>query len=168
MNTILKKITYLLFALLSIGLSSCLKNGLDDLPAFDQAAISNVFLEHRFYDPADKWIDGSSTVKFQRLVVSKRIVAATSGTQLDSVIITPTVPKPTGSFTTEERLKVTLENIVVYMNISTAATISPLDGAPVLGKPGDFSSPRKYKVMAADGKTYRDWVIVFKPLTLAN
>ena len=151
------------------GLSSCLTQGLDELPAFDDAKIVNVFVEHRYKDKSDEWIDGSNVVKFQKLDIERTFVhAEDSGSKYDSIIITPSIPQPSGSFTAEERMNVTLEHIVVYVNISTAAIIEPLDGAPVLGVPGDFSKPRKYKVTAADKKTTSEWVILIKPLPEIN
>lgn len=40
---------------------------------------------------------------------------------------------------------------VVVVTISTAAIIKPIDGAPKLGEPGDWSKPNKYEVTAANG-----------------
>ena len=51
-----------------------------------------------------------------------------------------------------------LSNLWVYVSISDAATVAPLDNSPVLGKPGDFSSDRTYRVTAADG-THEDYVL---------
>ena len=43
------------------------------------------------------------------------------------------------------------------MDLSTAARITPLNGAPKLGNPGDFSAKEfKYQVTAADG-TKKEW-----------
>jgi len=39
----------------------------------------------------------------------------------------------------------------VIVNISTAAIVSPIEGAPQFGKPGDWSKPNRYKVKAANG-----------------
>lgn len=46
----------------------------------------------------------------------------------------------------------------VYVSISDAATLSPLNGAPKLGTPGDFSEDRLYRVTAADGSS-QDYVL---------
>jgi len=166
MNKIYK---ILIFNFLIFGLVSCLKSGLDELPAFEDAEITNVFIEHRYEDPNDTWIDGSNKVKIQELDLTRTFVKAEdSGSQLDSIVIVPSIPAPSGSFTAAERRNVTLQNIVVYVDLSTAAKIEPLEGAPVLGRPGDFSQPRKYKVTAADGKTSRTWVIMVKPLPEIN
>ena len=51
-----------------------------------------------------------------------------------------------------------LSSLWVYVSISDAATVTPLDGAPKLGTPGDFSANRTYRVTAADG-SYSDYVL---------
>ena len=66
------------------------------------------------------------------------------------------------NFPAEERPKFTMSNVVVSLNISTAAMIQPIDGAAVLGKPGDWSKPNKYEITAADGSKKRmDYYSVF-------
>ncbi|MCE4566962.1 hypothetical protein INQ51_21755 [Maribellus sp. CM-23] len=159
MKRILNYKTLILMLGVLFSFTSCLKRGLDDLPAFDEAEIANIFFEHRYLDPDDEWIDGSEVVKNQRLEVAKEI----NGNEVDVII---TVPEASGTFTEEERQNVSLSNIVCYMNISTAATIEPVDGAPVLGKPGDFSTSRKYKITAANGKTAQTWTIKITELVL--
>ena len=70
-----------------------------------------------------------------------------------------TVPTASGSFTDAVRQNVSLSNLIAYIDLSTAARIMPLNGAPKLGSPGDFSSKEfKYQVTAADG-TKREWTI---------
>ena len=64
-----------------------------------------------------------------------------------------------GSFTDAVRQNVSLSNLIAYIDLSTAARIMPLNGAPKLGSPGDFSAKEfKYQVTAADG-TKREWTI---------
>jgi len=168
-NIMDKNIKFLIIALIAMVFTSCLTSGLEELPAFEDAEIVNVFIEHRYEESGDEWVDGANIVKFQRLDLSSTIITSEeSGAQNDSIVIVPSVPKPSGSFDTEERQNVSLDNMVVYVNISTAAKIMPLDGAPVLGTPGDFTQPRKYRVTAADGKNFRDWIVVIKPLPAIN
>ena len=69
-----------------------------------------------------------------------------------------TVPVAEGDFTEEERAKVSLDNIAVMASISTAARVTPLDGSPKLGVPGDWSKPNKYLVTAANGNE-KEWTI---------
>lgn len=51
-----------------------------------------------------------------------------------------------------------LANLWVYVSVSDAATVTPLNNSPVLGCPGDFSTDRSYRVTAADG-SHEDYVI---------
>lgn len=135
--------------------TSCLKAGLDELPAFTDANITNIYFEYRYEDPADLWIDGSPKVKYVTLVLATKNIDATANT----VNVTISVPAASGSFTSAERAKVALTNLVCMTSISTAAKIEPSSGAPLLGKPGDFSAPRTYLVTAADGTTTKTWTI---------
>ena len=47
---------------------------------------------------------------------------------------------------------------MVAVGLSTAARISPLNGSPTLGVPGDWSKPNTYVVDAANG-TRKNWTI---------
>lgn len=78
----------------------------------------------------------------------------------DEAVVTATftVPAASGSFTDAERAKVSLNKLVVYFNVSTAARVTPLDGSPKLGAPGDWTSERRYSVMAANG-TKKTWTV---------
>ena len=51
---------------------------------------------------------------------------------------------------------------MVAVTISTAATIKPINGAPKLGVPGDWTKDNQYEVTAADG-TKKVWTIVVEP-----
>jgi hypothetical protein len=141
-------------------LTSCLKSGLADLPVYTDCDITNIYFEYRYEDPTALWIDGSPIVKYITLVVATKTIDAAANT----VTVGINVPAASGTFTTAERAKVALTNIVCTMNISTAATIAPLEGAPKLGVPGDFSAIRKYLVTAADGKTTKTWTVTITAL----
>lgn len=58
----------------------------------------------------------------------------------------------------------TLDNVVVIFQLSTAARCEPIEGAPALGVPGDWTKPNKYKVTAADGTT-KIWTVTINSLT---
>jgi hypothetical protein len=159
----MKKIKYILIGLMfcSIALlTSCLKSDLPGLPAYSDCDITNIYFEYRFEDPTALWTDGSPIVKYITLAVAPKTIDATANT----VTVGVTVPAASGSFTTAERAKVALTNIVCSMNLSTAAKIEPLEGAPKLGVPADFSSARKYLVTAADGTTTKTWTITVSAL----
>ncbi|KYP15363.1 hypothetical protein [Flavihumibacter sp. CACIAM 22H1] len=157
----MKRLYSVVLAILVLSMSSCLKSGLDDnLPKFKDAFITDVFMEYRFEDPTAS-SGGSPVVRIVNLNVSakqfKRL-EDTPGAATDSAIFDVQVPGASGSFTAAERDKVNLTNLVFMSNISTAATMTAMEGAPRPGIPGDFSQPRKYQVKAADGSV-RVWTV---------
>jgi hypothetical protein len=161
---VMKRIKFIIAGVLFLSLTiftSCLKAGLDELPAFTDADITNIYFEYRYQDPTTLWTDGSAIVKYVTLVVATKTIDATAKT----VSVTVSVPAASGTFTTAERAKVTLTNLVCKTNISTAAKIEPMNGAPILGTPGDFSATRSYLVTAADGVTTKTWTITVTALT---
>lgn len=135
--------TILLF--FAASFSSCLKRGLDDLPAFTDANIDRFDFEFR-------WDDNGAF----RVVRFNTDVPVVNGKSLS---VTTTVPAAGGTFTEEVRNSITAANIVGMCNISTAATIVPGSNAPELGVPGDFSQPVNYEVIAADGTTKSNWTL---------
>ena len=142
----MKKLINTVLLLFLIGtVSSCLKSGLDDLEAYNEAEITNLNFEYRWWDEA----------KDQMAVKTLNIEK-----QDDNLITCKlTVPTASGSFTDAVRQNVSLSNLIAYIDLSTAARIMPLNGAPKLGSPGDFSAKEfKYQVTAADG-TKREWTI---------
>ncbi|WP_126246268.1 DUF5018-related domain-containing protein [Chitinophaga rhizosphaerae] len=126
-------------------LSSCLKKGLDELPAFSDANITRFDFEYR-------WNDNGVF----RVVRFNTNAPAING---KTIQVTTTVPAAAGNFPDAERGKVTTANIVGMCDVSTAASIKPLNGAPALGAPGDYSKPVSYEVTAADGKTRNTWTL---------
>lgn len=143
-----KLINIVLLVLLMSTVSSCLKSGLDELPAYSDAEITNVYFEYRWWDEA------KSQMAVKTLTIKKQISA-------DDNLVTCqlTVPDAGGSFTAAIRQEVSLNKLIGYIDVSTAARVTPLNGAPKLGNPGDFSAKEfKYLVTAADG-TKREWTI---------
>lgn len=59
----------------------------------------------------------------------------------------------------EQYRSVAETEMVVYVTISTAATMKPINGAPALGIPADWTADHEYEVTAADG-TKKIWKIV--------
>ena len=78
----------------------------------------------------------------------------------EAATCTLTFKVPT-NFTEKEKADVNINNIVVAVNISTASVMQPVEGAPKLGVPADWSQPHKYIVKAADGKS-KIWTISVK------
>lgn len=147
----LKMCAFAIFSLLAF--SSCLESGLDDLESFSDAELLDFKFEYRWEQAMTG--EGHNT---QLAVVSLPTTIKKEGTTLTCTINVPVAGNP--SFFTEEiRKAVSLNKLVGMVTISTAAKIIPIGDAPVLGKWGDFSKERKYKVVAADGKTNIEYTI---------
>ncbi|KYP15993.1 hypothetical protein [Flavihumibacter sp. CACIAM 22H1] len=131
--------------LMFVAFSSCLKRGLDELPTFSDTKIDRFDFEYRWND--------NGTFRVVRFNTNSTI-------ENDNITVTTTVPAASGSFTSQVRNEITLSNIVGMCNISTAATIKPVDGAPELGVPGNYSKNVSYEVTAADGRTKKRWNVV--------
>lgn len=146
---IMNKIAFL-GLMMSFLCSSCLKKDLPEYPAFDANEITLVNVEHRFTGTAT---NGQPVVAYQKLTLAQQVDKTTS-----TINVQITVPAATGQFTTVERAKVTQSKLWFYMNLSTAATIVPIEGTPKLGDPTDATKPLKYVVTAANGSS-RIWTI---------
>jgi hypothetical protein len=133
-------------------MTSCLTSGLDELEAFDEAEITDIYFEHRYVMAGN---GGIEVVNFQRLTVASREVNSEQGT----VSVVLEIPEANATFPEQERSRVTLSSLAAYCYLSTAASIAPVDGAPRLGTPGNYSSPVRYRVTAADGKTSKVWTV---------
>ena len=62
-----KIINIAMLLVLLVSASSCLKSGLDDLPTYDEAKITNIYFEYRWYD------DGAKQLRVQTLTLAKTI-----------------------------------------------------------------------------------------------
>lgn len=141
--------------MVTVGFSSCLESGLDDLETYSETKITAINFEYRWTvpeNPNDPWAGEKLQVK----------TLTTKATITDGKIeCTLTVPAASGTFSEEERAKVSLQNLNAYVTISPGATIKPNGTTPVLGKLGDFSQQNlSYTVIAADGKNKQDWALV--------
>ena len=141
MNRIkLSDIKWLLVLLCLPFVSSCK----DDLEAYEEAEITSVGAYHRYYTTEKDALTGEFKVAEKELEKSNSI-------NEDEAVVTATftVPAASGSFTDAERAKVSLNKL---------ARVTPLDGSPKLGAPGDWTSERRYSVMAANG-TKKTWTV---------
>ncbi|RPE08862.1 hypothetical protein EGT74_17715 [Chitinophaga lutea] len=138
---------YLLIILVAVTglLSSCLKKGLDELPAFKGANITRFDFEYRWND--------NGTFRVIRFNTAAPVVNG------KTIAVTTTVPAAAGNFTAAVRNGVSAANIVGMCDVSTAASIKPVNGSPALGTPGDYSKPASYEVTAADGVTKNTWTL---------
>lgn len=151
----MKNYIFLLAIIILPFFTSCLTAGLEELPVYEDAEITNFRFEYRWSQK-----EGTSDV----LKVKPLTVNATINKDKQEVICRITVPSTDSQgFTEAIRNQVSLSNIVGFCTISTAATIHPLGTSPALGKPADFSqSNMSYEVIAADKKTKKTWKLVIE------
>ena len=154
----LKIATALLIALCSM---SCLEHGFDDIETYtgnDILGVAGVY--YRYYGTDTN--PGSGETKVSQVTMS-------SNAKIDeeNATVVCSVAVPSG-FPESQLYNVSLaynngdrQGLLVTVNLSTAATIKPLDGAPKLGEPGDWSKPNRYLVTAANGKT-KEWTITLE------
>lgn len=154
----MKKIYLLALLLIPFLLTSCL-NGYEDESAYSQACdITSVTFEHRWAVESD--VPGIWALHFKELDVKSSIDNSANTVTLDI-----TVPAVDNSFPEEERQKVDLSSLACTFFVSNAAKVTPLDGAPVLGKLGNFSAKTfRYRVTSASG-VYKDWEIKINSFT---
>lgn len=131
--------------------ASCLKKDLPDYPLFDGNEITLVNAEYRYN--TSKIMNGEPIVGYQKLSTTSQI-----DKENNVINVSVTVPGPSGDFTSAEKMKVTKSNLWFYCNISTAASIRPINGTPALGEATDANKPLQYEVTAANG-TKRVWTI---------
>ena len=81
-----------LLLMLVLVCSSCLKGNLEDLPAFEEANITDVKFDFRYKDPTDEWINGEPIVKVVTLTVGDKVINTEAGT----ITCTVTVPAADG------------------------------------------------------------------------
>lgn len=147
----MKKVFYLFVIMVSMVLSSCLKSGLDDLPIYDEADITSVVaVKYRYISDEKSPASGDYLVKEVDLNFSPQIDAEEGFVKIDV-----SVPD---NFPETEKEKVSKSNLVVIVNLSTAARIFPIGDSPALGTPGNWNEPNKYRVQSASG-TDRQWTI---------
>ncbi len=143
---------YNILLILSVLLfSSCLKSDWEDQIYSTECELTNVEFEYRWTVAV---VDGVEALKFKSMSLKKNI-----DRESQTVTIEITVPAAGGDFTEEIREQVNLTNLACLWTVSTGASVRPLDGAPRLGAPGDYSQPRKYRITSASGE-YKDWTLV--------
>ena len=149
----MKIISKLLLFLFSIPLlTACW----DELPAYEDAEITKVGFYHRFAGSGTDAITGEPIMVETEFSCQYEI-----NSEAATVYVDVTVPDANGEFTEAERNNVSQSNLWGYFNVSTAAKVTPINGAPTLGTPGDWTIPQEYQIMAADGTT-KDWTVIIR------
>lgn len=153
----MKSLKYILIVAIALLSSSCLKLGLDELPAFEDADISAFKFEYR-------WM--SMNADNERLTVIQLPTTCSVDSASSTITCAIEVPAASADFPQEEYDKVTLSNIVGYAEISLASTMKPLGEAPDLGIVQDFStSDLQYQVTAANEESSKIWTLVIDSFT---
>jgi hypothetical protein len=156
MNTIMKKFLNIFAALLlAVVSTSCLKHDLEELDVYSGCDITRV-------DCAYRWKTGEIHPGTQSEKVNQVYVSAYSRTYVtdesDPSRGVCTIRYSKTNIPQEYR-SIAETEMVVYVTISTAATMKPINGAPALGIPADWTADHEYEVTAADG-TKKIWKIV--------
>lgn len=141
----MKHLKFFMMSLVVLVCTSCLENNLEELKTYTGNEITSIQgVYYRYYSSDIIEASGESAVKQVSLNVSD------SQKDIEKGFLNFTVSLPT-NFPEEEKNDINSSNLVVVLNISTAALIEPVGDAPKLGTPGNWSKPNEYKVIAADG-----------------
>jgi len=158
-----------LSALTLVMMGSCLKKGYEELPNSSDNKLTAVSYSYRFlYNDTIQKGTPMQEIELDRVceIVFKNMAVAfdTNGQKGYTTTISYDINSvkktgPSGSVTKQmlfdefkKRIqKDLLTNLWVTITVSDVSVVSPLNGAPVLGKPGDFSQDRSYRVTAANG-----------------
>ena len=151
----MKKFLNILAAmLLAVISTSCLESGLEELEVYSGCDITGRDIYWRWVSDEVHPGTGANKTKQVRLPYysAKTTIDKEAGTAHIHYSIVHS------SLDDTQKAAFTETKAVVAVSISTAATIAPLEGAPKLGVPGDWSKPNKYEITAADG-TKKTWTI---------
>ena len=136
---------------MALSCTSCLESNFEELGTYDGNDITAGYAWYRY--KGDNKINASG----EQQVIQKQLQR--TGQVIDNEAATCALQfKVPTNFSEAEKNGVNINNIFVAVDIYTAAVMSPVDGSPKLGVPADWSTPHKYLVKAADGKT-KTWTI---------
>ena len=125
----------------------------EDLPAYEEAEISAVQFYYRWPGDTKDPVTGEPIVKEKQMTTNSDV-----NSEEATIEATVTVPAVSGDFNESVRAQISQNKLLGQVTISTAARITPIEGSAALGTPDDWSQPRKFEVMAADG-TKKVWTI---------
>ena len=136
---------------MALSCTSCLESNFEDLDTYDGNDITAGYAWYRY--KGDNKLNASG----EQQVIQKQLQR--TGQVIDNEAATCALQfKVPTNFSDAEKNGVNINNIVVAVEISTAAVMTPVEGSPKLGVPADWSTPHKYSVKAADGKT-KIWTV---------
>lgn len=136
---------------MALSCTSCLESNFEELDTYDGNDITAGYAWYRY--KGDNKLNASG----EQQVIQKQLQR--TGQVIDNEAATCALQfKVPTNFSDAEKNGVNINNIVVAVEISTAAVMTPVEGSPKLGVPADRSTPHKYSVKAADGKT-KIWTV---------
>ena len=147
-----KTLIYLFVALMGVFVLKSCRMGLDELPVFEDAKLTNFWFEYREVI-TKQYQNGESYEVVEYTNLKSACTFSVTSENENSAECTVTINSGAVS------KPISLNNIVGIATISTAATIEPLESSPALGVPGNFSSQVTYLVTAADNKTTKTYTI---------
>ena len=136
---------------MALSCTSCLESNFEELDTYDGNDITAGYAWYRY--KGDNKINASG----EQQVIQKQLQRTGQVIDNDEATCALQFKVPT-NFSDAEKNGVNINNIVVAVEISTAAVMTPVEGSPKLGVPADWSTPHKYSVKAADGKT-KIWTV---------
>lgn len=136
---------------MALSCTSCLESNFEELDTYDGNDITAGYAWYRY--KGDNKLNASG----EQQVIQKQLQR--TGQVIDNEAATCALQfKVPTNFSDAEKNGVNINNIVVAVEISTAAVMTPVEGSPKLGVTADWSTPHKYSVKAADGKT-KIWTV---------
>ena len=148
----MKKLKFIIaMFVMALSCTSCLESNFEELDTYDGNDITAGYAWYRY--KGDNKLNASG----EQQVIQKQLQR--TGQVIDNEAATCALQfKVPTNFSDAEKNGVNINNIVVAVEISTAAVMTPVEGSPKLGVPADWSTPHKYSVKAADGKT-KIWTV---------
>lgn len=152
----MKRIYIAILLILPLFLGSCLKHDLEDLEAYHGTEITSI---RGLYYYFDKGVSATGNKLFDWGNIARADV------NIDAQAGTIVVGKATPAAANISQFDQT--KVIMMLNISTAATIEPLDGSAPLGVEADWTAGKanRYLVTAADGST-KVWTITITQYVL--
>ncbi|MCD8181948.1 MAG: hypothetical protein LUE99_01335 [Bacteroides sp.] len=147
---------YFIILLLPFLLFSCIDSNLDEIEAYHETQITSIRDTYYYFNK------GTSATGSQLL--DKGNITRSQVT-IDKDAATIVVGKATPAAANVDQFDQT--KVVMLLNLSTAATIEPIDGSAKLGVEADWTAGKanKYRVIAADG-TSQIWTIIIQSYVL--
>ena len=146
----MKKIYIAILLTFPLLFTSCLKSNLDDIDVYTGKDITSVRGLYYYYSESTS-ANGDDIFNWGNISRANVVIDADAGT----VVIGTATPA------TEHISEFNPQKVVIYLNLSTAATIRPIDGSATPGIEADWTAGKvnRYIVTAADGST-KEWSIV--------